>query len=142
MSKPTATIKTIIPPSVPSFAAFMPDKESDIDLKIVPIICWSLISFADEGQPDEVIGQIIAGDAVLEVTYVDEDEGFGEFLGYFYSEGAARVRILAAVAEADDEDSEGGSEGEEGEDLDEEEEEEEVDDEEEEDDEEEDEDEE
>jgi len=103
MAKASTTIKTIITPNRESFAGFLPDKENEIDFKVVPVVCWSLLAF-DNGDPDEVIGQIVAGDAILEVTYVDEDEGFGKFLGYFYSEEAARVSILAAVAEGDIED--------------------------------------
>ena len=97
-------IKTIIQPPKDCYAGFLPDTPNNIELRIVPIVCWSLITFDNEEEPDEVIGQIVARDAVVEVTYVDEEEGFGKFLGYFYSEQAARVSILAAVAEgADDE---------------------------------------
>ena len=104
MAKSSASIKTIIPAAREMYAAFMPDKDNDIDLRIVPIVCLSLISFDNEEDPDEVIGQIAVGDAILEVTYVDEDEGFGKFLGYYYSEESAKVSILAAVAEVEDED--------------------------------------
>lgn len=104
MVKPSANIKTIIAPTTTCFAAFLPNSEEDIPLKICPIVAWALISFNDEEQPDEIIGEIAAGDAILEVTYVDDENGFGKFFGYFYDEGAARASLLATIAEEDAED--------------------------------------
>ena len=143
MSKASTEIKTIIQPAVPLFAAFLPDKTNDIEFRIVPVVCLSLVTF-DNGDPDEVIGQIVAGNAIVETTYVDEDEGFGKFLGYYPSEELAKVSVLAALAEGADDDEdpedeepdEGGDS--EGEDLDDEDEEYEEEDDEEEDDDEED----
>ncbi len=103
-------IKTIIQPPRDCYAGFLPDTPHSIDLKIVPIVCWSLVTFDNDDEPDEVIGQIVARDAVVEVTYVDEEEGFGKFLGYFYSEQSAKVAILAAVAEGLDDEEDPNSE--------------------------------
>ena len=121
MSKSNATIKSIIAPSIPCFAAFLPDPDNDIDWKISPIVCWSLVSFSND--PDEVIGQIIADDAVFEVTYVDEEDGFGKFLGYFFSESDAKAAIRSSVSEEEEEEEEEEAEEEEEEEEDEEEEE-------------------
>lgn len=114
MPKTKAIIKTITAPSQPCFAAYLPDEENDIESKIVPIVCWSLMSF--DKKPDEVIGQIICNDLIVEVTYVDEEEGFGNFLGYFDSEKLAEEAILSAMAdegEGEDEEEDGEGEGEE-----------------------------
>src|SRR5690606_33294550 len=113
-----AVIKTIIPLSAPCYAAFMPDSENDIEAKIAPLVCWSLLSFR-EGGPDEVIGQIVSGDTIVEVNYVDEEEGFGRFLGYFFSESDAKAAIreqLAYDGEGDEEEEDEEEEDEEEED--------------------------
>src|SRR5690606_16197072 len=96
MPKSKAIIKTITAPVQRCFAAYLPDEGNDIEARIVPIVCWSLISFSKK-DPDEVIGQIIYNDAIVEVTYVDEEEGFGKFLGYFYSEKSAENAINAEL---------------------------------------------
>ncbi|GAG15711.1 unnamed protein product, partial [marine sediment metagenome] len=48
-----------------------------------PVIVWSTIKFDDEDEPDEVVGQIFDGTCITEATAVDEEEGYGEFVGYF-----------------------------------------------------------
>ena len=113
MSKSSSTIKTLIPVTGERFAAFLPDKVNDSPYRVEPIICWSLVTFEDEDDPDEVIGQIIDGDSVVEVTYVDDEEGFGRFLGYFISDSDANTAIMLAVAEGADEDEEEDDEDEE-----------------------------
>ena len=110
MAKASSEIKTIIQPAVPLFAAFLPDTAHDIGMRIVPVVCLSLVTFDNE-DPDEVIGQIVASDAIVEVTYVDEEEGFGKFLGYYPSEETAKVASLAAIAEGADDEEEPEDEG-------------------------------
>lgn len=83
------------------------------------VICWSVIEF-DEGEPDEVVGQIFDGQCVTEATSVDQEEGYGEFVGYYRDtekgreeadEACARYRerlkgIKKASEDAVDDDSE------------------------------------
>jgi len=57
------------------------------------VICWAVIEFIDEDAPDEVVGQIFNGDCLTEASAVDEEEGFGEFVGYYPNEGEAIARI-------------------------------------------------
>jgi len=54
----------------------------EIASRVEPVVCWALISFPD-GSPDETVGQVVCGLAVDEVLNLDEESGFGEFLGYF-----------------------------------------------------------
>lgn len=134
-------IKTIIPiGSVQYFAAYMPNENEGIKQRIEPIVCWSLLEFDRKGSPDEVVGQIVDGDVITEATSVDEDEGFGEFLGYFRSTSEATDALMRAIAEQDkgepeeEEEEDGEEEGEYDEDEDEDEDEEDYEDEDEEDD--------
>ena len=116
------TIKMIIPISPPTWAAYLPDAKNDIDSRIAPIVCLSL-----KADSDEIDGQIVAGELIVEASYVDKEDGFGKFLGYYHSKRAAKEAIEAAVAmldeedeeeeedEDDDDDDEGGQHPEEGE---------------------------
>jgi len=99
-------IKTIIPTSRDYFAAFLPDKENDIQRRVERIVCWSLIERLNPDDADEVVGQFVEGDVITEVTNVDHEEGFGPFLGYFDSEEAAAHALI--TKEATDEESENG----------------------------------
>jgi hypothetical protein len=97
----------------------MPDKSNDITQRIERILCWSLVEFPRPDEPDEVIGQIIVGDTVTEVTNVDEEEGFGEFIGYFQTEESATTAIMTLVAQEEAKEEEGDDgDDEEGEDED------------------------
>lgn len=101
-------IKTIIPVgNTQYFAAYMPDKDEGIKQRIEPIVCWSLLEFDRKSSPDEVVGQIVDGDVITEATSVDEDEGFGEFLGYFRSTSEATDAIMRAMANEEEEEDEG-----------------------------------
>lgn len=111
-----ANIKTIIPVGAQEyFAAYLPDRKNSIEPRIEGIVCWSLISFASDS-PDEVVGQIIIKDQVVEVTYPDGEDGFGEFLGYFKSIEEAGAAIFSArnKKDADDEDDDEDEEDEDG----------------------------
>lgn len=104
-------IKTIIPVgNTQYFAAYMPNEEEDIKQRIEPIVCWSLLEFERKDSPDEVVGQIVDGDVITEATSVDEDEGFGEFLGYFRSTSEATDAIMRAMANREEEEGEEGEE--------------------------------
>jgi len=50
---------------------------------VEPVICWSVLQFDDDDDPDEVVGQIFNGQCITEANSVDEEEGYGEFVGYF-----------------------------------------------------------
>jgi len=91
-------IKTIIPTGRDYFAAFLPDKEHKIELRIEKIVCWSLIERVKPDESDEVVGQIIEGNIITEVTNVDDEEGFGELLGYFESSDFATQAIEQEMA--------------------------------------------
>ena len=91
-------IKTIIPTGRDYFAAFLPDKEHKIELRIEKIVCWSLIERIKPDESDEVVGQIIEGNIITEVTNVDDEEGFGELLGYFESSDFATQAIEQEMA--------------------------------------------
>lgn len=108
MSK--STIKNIISPVQPWFAAYGPDEESDIGSRIVPVVCWSIVT--DDDGDDVIVGQIVAGDAVCEATVVDEEEGFGPFVGYFQSEELAKLGIEEAAESETDGDDEAEDEDE------------------------------
>lgn len=56
------------------------------------VIAWSIIRFEDDDDPDEIIGQVWDGLRVTEATTVDEEEGFGEFVGYFLEESLADAK--------------------------------------------------
>lgn len=56
-----------------------------------PVIVWSTIKFDDDDEPDEVVGQIFDGTCITEATAVDEEEGYGEFVGYFRDTEEGRV---------------------------------------------------
>lgn len=101
MSRPPR-IKTIIPASPAYYAAFAADHKKEIGRRVVRVLCWSLIEDPKPDIPDEVIGQIIVGDTITEVTNVDEEEGFGEFLGYFESDMAASQAIITHESLEDD----------------------------------------
>lgn len=93
-------IKTIIEPRQKLYAAFAPSYEDEIDQRIERVICLSLVEFPEPDVPDEVIGQIIVdGKTITEVTSVDEEEGYGEFVGYFLSPDAAQEAIENWIAE-------------------------------------------
>jgi len=96
-------IKTIIPTGRDYFAAFLPDKEHKIELRIEKIVCWSLIERIKPDESDEVVGQIIEGNIITEVTNVDDEEGFGELLGYFESSDFATQAIEQEMANRKDE---------------------------------------
>jgi hypothetical protein len=96
-------IKTIIPTGRDYFAAFLPDKEHKIELRIEKIVCWSLIERVKPDESDEVVGQIIEGNIITEVTNVDDEEGFGELLGYFESSDFATQAIEQEMANRKDE---------------------------------------
>ncbi len=97
--------------------------------RLEPVLCWSVIEFEGE-EPDEVVGQIFDGNCITEVTSVDEEEGYGEFIGYFKDNEDGRERAVRACkqyrdrsVEEDDEeeeDEEEDDDGEEGEEEDEE----------------------
>lgn len=108
MGNPDTTIKTIIPTGRDYYAAFCSDDAEDIPRRIERVVCWSLLSFNDDDSPDEVVGQIIVGSTIMEVTVVDEEEGFGAFLGYFDSPEDATTALMQAEAEfqEDEEDEE------------------------------------
>lgn len=93
------TIKTIIPAGGDYYAAYCSDEEEDIESRIEKVICWSLLTFEDDETPDEVVGQIIVGSTIMETTVVDEEDGFGAFLGYYMSEDDADVALRLAEAE-------------------------------------------
>ena len=96
-------------------AVYLPDNEKDIPERAVPVICWASLEFDDD--PDEVVGQIFDGNCITEVTSVDEEEGFGEFLGYYRSSADAAPDVTAALElrkqEEEEEEEEAGEEGEE-----------------------------
>lgn len=74
------SIKSITQASgyIAAFAAH--EKEDD---RFEHVICWSVIEFDAEDEPDEVVGQIFDGRCITEASAVDEEEGYGEFVGYF-----------------------------------------------------------
>lgn len=115
MSRPPR-IKTIIPASETYFAAFSKDEEHEIGERIEKILCWSLIEYFKPDEPDEVVGQIIAGDTITEVTNVDHEEGFGEFIGYFESRERATHGIMTFSALEDEDEGEDLDRGDEDED--------------------------
>jgi len=67
-------------PGDPQAAAYA-GKASDEDI-LAPVLAWTVIKF-DGDEPDEVVGQIFDGQCITEASSVDEEEGFGEFVGYF-----------------------------------------------------------
>ena len=89
------TIKTIIPVSTVTMAAYLPDTSNHIDRRIVPVVCFSL-----EEDSDSIDGQIVAGELIVEASYVGVEEGFGKFLGYYHSANDAAVAIEAQKIEA------------------------------------------
>lgn len=91
-------IRMIIPTSGPLFAAFKPNPKHDIELKVVPVLALALVSYEGGERADETVGQIAVGDTIAEVPCVDEEEGFGEFVGYFTDESDARTTVLATLA--------------------------------------------
>lgn len=100
-------IKTIITMgNAQYFAAYMPNEDEGIKQRIEPIVCWSLLEFDDEDLADEVVGQIVDGNVITEATGVDEEDGFGEFLGYFRSRSEATDAIMRAIAEQDETENE------------------------------------
>jgi len=106
MAKNQPSIKTIINTNGNYYAAYLPSPEDEIEQKIVPIVCWALMEFHDSS-PDEVVGQIIVKDTIMETTGVDEEEGFGELLGYFQSEQDATAALMEEIAVRKEEESEG-----------------------------------
>lgn len=60
------------------------------------VICWSTIEFEDEDEPDEVVGQIFDGNCITEASSVDEEEGYGEFVGYFRDNEKGREAAVEA----------------------------------------------
>jgi hypothetical protein len=57
-------------------------QEKDED-RFEHVICWTVIEFDNDDEPDEVVGQIFDGTCITEASSVGEDEGYGEFAGYF-----------------------------------------------------------
>ncbi len=55
------------------------------------VIVWSIIKFDNDEEPDEIIGQIFDGTCITEATVVDEEEGYGEFVGYFLDTAEGRI---------------------------------------------------
>lgn len=98
-------IKTIIPTGRDYFAAFLSDKKNEIERRIERVVCWSLIERLVPTDCDEVVGQIFDKETITEVTNVDEEEGFGPFLGYFDSIEAATTALMTTEA-PDDSDEE------------------------------------
>lgn len=70
-------------------AAYAGDKKKGDRLERV--IVWSTIKFDDDEEPDEVVGQIFDGTCITEATAVDEEEGYGEFVGYFLDTAEGRI---------------------------------------------------
>jgi hypothetical protein len=62
-------------------AAYAGEKKKDDRLE--QVIVWSVIRFDGDAEPDEVVGQIFDGTCITEATAVDDEEGYGEFVGYF-----------------------------------------------------------
>lgn len=60
------------------------------------VICWSVIEFDEEDEPDEVVGQIFDGTCITEASSVDEEEGYGEFVGYFRDNEKGREEAAEA----------------------------------------------
>jgi len=65
-----------------------------------PVIVWSVIEFDDDDDPDEVIGQIFDGTCITEATAVDEEEGYGDFIGYFRDTEEGRAEAKSMCEEA------------------------------------------
>ena len=80
-------------PGDPQAAAYA-GKTADEDI-LAPVLSWTVIEF-DEGEPDEVVGQIFDGQCITEATSVDEEEGFGEFVGYFALTSEGKKQAKAA----------------------------------------------
>ena len=76
-----SSIKGIAPAPGPAQAAAYAGKTEEEDI-LAPVLCFTVIEF-DEGEPDEVVGQIFDGQCITEATSVDDEEGFGLFVGYF-----------------------------------------------------------
>jgi len=112
-----ATRIKAICPAQEYYAAYLSDKKNNIGYRIERIICWAVIEFDDEDAPDEVVGQIFNGDCLTEATAVDEEESFGEFVGYFSNLTEANGRIaeleFRRKEEPEEEDGEEGDEEEE-----------------------------
>ncbi len=82
------------------------------------VIVWSIIKFDNDEEPDEVVGQIFDGTCITEATAVDEEEGYGEFVGYFLDTADGRVeakkrcdeerKLKLAIEEHEDEDHKKG----------------------------------
>ncbi len=80
--KNMSSIKAIASAPGPAQAAAYAGKTADEDI-LSPVLCWSVIEFDGDDEPDEVVGQIFDGQCITEATSVDDEEGFGEFVGYF-----------------------------------------------------------
>ncbi len=104
-----SSIKAIAPASGPAQAAAYAGKIEDEDI-LAPVLCWSVIEF-DEGEPDEVVGQIFDGQCITEATSVDDDEGFGEFVGYFALTKRGKAQAKEACAAYRDAEKKRGKKG-------------------------------
>ena len=91
-----ASIKTIAQASgyIAAYAGSTPEED-----RVEPVICWSVLQFDDDDDPDEVVGQIFNGQCITEATAVDEEEGYGEFVGYF-KESKAGLEIARGMCDA------------------------------------------
>jgi len=70
--------------------------EKKKDDRFEHVICWTVIEFEEEDEPDEVVGQIFDGTCITEATSVDEEEGYGEFVGYFRDNEKGREEAVEA----------------------------------------------
>lgn len=107
-----SSIKGIAPAPGPAQAAAYAGKTEEEDI-LAPVLCFTVIEF-DEGEPDEVVGQIFDGQCITEATSVDDEEGFGQFVGYFAltKRGKAQAKeACEAYREAEGESGKKGKKG-------------------------------
>ena len=107
-----SSIKGIAPAPGPAQAAAYAGKTEEEDI-LAPVLCFTVIEF-DQGEPDEVVGQIFDGQCITEATSVDDEEGFGLFVGYFALTKRGKAQAKEACEAYREAEGERGKKGEKG----------------------------